>query len=99
VVHPAELARSAAPHVSPADFHQLLKEAELGESEKETVLLDTRNIYETRIGHFMVVRPHHRNRLSLTSRSWSSTRNDTYDTRIVRSLVARPRHVTDVFFF
>jgi predicted sulfurtransferase len=59
MVHPAELARSAAPHVCPADFHQLLQEAQQGQSDKETVLLDTRNIYETRIGHFLVVRPLH----------------------------------------
>ncbi len=51
VSDPQELEKTTAPHVSPQLFHDLLDQS--GESSpKETVLLDVRNLYETRIGHF-----------------------------------------------
>ena len=56
MVPPSELASLAAPHVSPARFHELLEAATTGRTDREVILLDARNIYETRIGRFMVVR-------------------------------------------
>lgn len=53
----ADAATNAGEHLSPQQFHQLLQEAgDDGGSGKETVLIDARNIYETSIGHFEVVR-------------------------------------------
>ncbi|BDA43290.1 probable thiosulfate sulfurtransferase/rhodanese-like domain-containing protein at N-terminal half [Coccomyxa sp. Obi] len=51
VSDPQELEKTTAPHVSPQLFHDLLDQSKEGSS-KETVLLDVRNLYETRIGHF-----------------------------------------------
>ena len=42
-----ELAGAAAAHLSPQDFHALLER-----SSDEAVLLDVRNLYETRVGRF-----------------------------------------------
>ena len=50
----AELPQRAARHASPAEFHALLDAA--GQLPKSTVLLDARNIYESRIGKFHAVR-------------------------------------------
>ena len=52
---PAQLPQAAAPHALPQDFHSLIARAEQ-QAEKETVLLDVRNFYETRIGRFSKVR-------------------------------------------
>ena len=44
---PGELADATAVHLPPQEFHTLLER-----SGDEAVLLDVRNLYETRIGHF-----------------------------------------------
>ncbi len=46
-----ELKEATALHVSPQQFHSLLDQS-VEDSTKETVLLDVRNLYETRVGHF-----------------------------------------------
>lgn len=49
---------AGARHVEPAEFHAMLAEAAAGPREgggKPTVLVDTRNFYETRIGRFQAV--------------------------------------------
>ena len=48
---PAQLPAAAAPHVPPQAWHALLESA----SGEDTVLLDVRNRYETRVGHFRKV--------------------------------------------
>ena len=48
---PAQLVAAAAPHVPPHQWHALLEAA----SGDDTVLLDVRNRYETRVGHFRKV--------------------------------------------
>lgn len=52
---PAKLPQATAPHVTPQRFHDILAEAEK-QPERETVLLDVRNHYETRVGCFHRVR-------------------------------------------
>lgn len=52
---PEELKEATAPHVSPQKFHSFLEQS-TEDSRKETVLLDVRNLYETRVGHFDKVR-------------------------------------------
>ena len=51
---PAQLSQAAAPHALPHEFHRIIARAEQ-HTEKETVLLDVRNYYETRIGCFQKV--------------------------------------------
>jgi hypothetical protein len=51
----AELLEAAAPHASPQAFHDMIARAEQ-QADKETVLLDVRNYYETSIGLFQKVR-------------------------------------------
>ena len=51
----AELAERAGRHASPSQFHSMLDAAAL--LPKATVLLDARNIYESRIGNFQAVQP------------------------------------------
>lgn len=51
---PAQLPKAAAPHALPQDFHSIIARAEQ-QADKETVLLDVRNFYETRIGRFQKV--------------------------------------------
>ncbi len=49
---------AGARHVEPAEFHAMLAEAAAGQAgggAKPTVLIDTRNYYETRIGRFQAV--------------------------------------------
>ena len=53
--NPAELLEAAAPHASPQAFHEMIARAEQ-QPDKETVLLDVRNHYETGIGLFQKVR-------------------------------------------
>ena len=50
-----ELAQRAGRHASPSQFHAMLDAAP--QLPKPTVLLDARNIYESRIGTFQAVRP------------------------------------------
>ena len=52
--NPAELLKAAAPHASPQAFHDMIAGAEQ-QADKETVLLDVRNHYETSIGLFQKV--------------------------------------------
>lgn len=52
--NPAEVLEAAAPHASPQAFHDIIARAEQ-QADKETVLLDVRNHYETSIGHFQKV--------------------------------------------
>ena len=54
---PGALAAAAAPHVTPQAFHALLASAQ--EGARRPVLLDVRNIYETRIGLMRSVRTGH----------------------------------------
>lgn len=54
---PGALAAAAAPHVTPQAFHALLASAR--EGPRRTVLLDVRNLYETRIGLMRAVRTGH----------------------------------------
>ena len=56
---PEELKEATAPHVSPQQFHSLLGKS-TQDSTKDTVLLDVRNLYETRVGHFDKVRRLHK---------------------------------------
>ena len=51
---PSQLPQAAAPHALPQEFHNIIARAEQ-QSSKETVLLDVRNYYETRIGRFQKV--------------------------------------------
>lgn len=51
---PRELEANAAPHVSPQQFHALLEQ--VSDKQHPTLLLDVRNLYETRVGHFAKVR-------------------------------------------
>ena len=56
--HPSELPQLTGRHLSPAEWHEsLIAGASNKKSQKPPVLLDTRNIYETSIGHFDVVSP------------------------------------------
>jgi predicted sulfurtransferase len=48
-----ELQTTAAPHVSPSQFHALLEEPP--HQQRPKVLLDVRNLYETRVGYFAKV--------------------------------------------
>lgn len=50
---PTALDTIAAPHVSPQEFHELIERAH--HEQQSTVLLDVRNLYETRVGHFAKV--------------------------------------------
>lgn len=50
---PTALEAAVAPHVAPQQFHTLLEQA--ADEQKPTVLLDVRNLYETRVGHFAKV--------------------------------------------
>ena len=50
---PEELAAAAAPHITPQAFHALLVGKARGGG--PTVLLDVRNVYETRIGQMQAV--------------------------------------------
>ena len=54
---PHALAAAAAPHVTPQAFHALLASAR--DEPGRTVLLDVRNLYETRIGRMRAVRMGH----------------------------------------
>lgn len=58
----AELPELAGRHASPAQFHAMLDAAP--KLPKPTVLLDARNIYESRIGNFQAVRAPSPSRLS-----------------------------------
>lgn len=64
------LERWRAAAASPAEFHSLLEQARAGHSDKEVVLFDTRNLYETRIGHFAAVRPPLVGQTGNTALSW-----------------------------
>ena len=45
-------------HLSPVEFHNILQDAMTNKNEKDIVLIDVRNIYETRIGSFIVPSDH-----------------------------------------
>ena len=49
------IAANTAPHLAPAEFHDELVAAQ-GKAPGGAVLLDVRNVYESRIGRFEVVR-------------------------------------------
>jgi len=48
---PEELKVATAPHLTPQQFHDLLDQSS-GDAFKKIVLLDVRNLYETRVGRF-----------------------------------------------
>lgn len=51
-----ELQEQTAQHLDPVHWHEALLDFQSGKVNKPAVLLDARNIYETRIGHFKAVR-------------------------------------------
>lgn len=53
---PAKLPDQTAIHLLPEHWHALLQADDAGCGKMPPVLLDARNIYETRIGHFSSVR-------------------------------------------
>ena len=53
--HPDELPQRTGQHLSPEEWHATLHEGSSGQGTRP-VLLDARNIYETRVGHFKAVR-------------------------------------------